>query len=312
MKNMLKRGGYVRFLVLICFSLFLVCVTVSPSHAAVHSLCPPENAISGTATYPPIQAGKVVINEVLSNPGSNTLWNCTTQMNSPWLELFNTQNQAYDLSSFAALDHGPGTARYYFTGKSIIAAHGYLVIYPSLFIFQSQTPLLRLLFEGVSVDEITIPILGTDQSYIRLPDGGQSWQSTSTPTIGASNTPSAATTTATATPIVQKSATKTVRVSKGRQQPGINNRTHNASTKIQQPHTQQNTTRKQPAWSDLHLPQPDTRISSIPHTMTYPSSPISKDTPTPWPFFTGLLGVSSIAGLLGVIYYKYKRRQKPT
>jgi hypothetical protein len=310
MKNMLKRGGYVRLLLVwLCFSLFLMCVTVSPSYATVHPLCPPENTVSGTATYPPIQTGKIVINEVLSNPGSHTLWNCTTQMNSPWLELFNTQNQAYDLSSFAALDRGPGTARYYFTGNSRIAAHGYFVIFPSIFIFQSQTPLLRLLFEGVAVDEVTIPALGIDQSYARMPDGSQSWQSTNTPTIGASNTSSMAT----ATPTVPKSATGTAQVSKGRQQqPGINNSTHSAPIELQQPSTQQNTTRNQPAWSNLHLPQPDTRVSSTPDAVAYPSTPISKATPTPWPLFAVLLGVLSFSGLLGIIYYKYKRRQKAT
>ena len=46
---------------------------------------------------------------------------------------------------------------------------------------------VRLLIEGVTIDEIDIPSLNVDQSYARIPDGSSSWQITNTPTIDASN-----------------------------------------------------------------------------------------------------------------------------
>jgi len=126
----------------------------------------------------------------------HSTWNCSEtgayfSTTDAWIELYNTQNQAFNLyAANALIDSGPNTNRYSFSSGAAIAAHGYLVVFPrtSSAFASSETATLRLVIPNVVVDQVTVPPLGPDQSYARTSDGASSWEITSTPTIDASNT----------------------------------------------------------------------------------------------------------------------------
>jgi hypothetical protein len=140
-------------------------------------------------------SGNLFINEVLLTP--QAIWNCSelvdhTSTNDVWVEIYNSQNVAYDLSSaFTSLDSGPNTNGFYFPSNSIIAAHSFLVVFPrsSGPFSATETTTLRLLISGIPVDEVKLPTLSMpmDTSYARIPDGSDTWQWLDNPTIGASN-----------------------------------------------------------------------------------------------------------------------------
>src|SRR5262249_14985856 len=116
---------------------------------------PPDNGL--TATPAPATPGIVVINEVLSFPQSQ--WNCTANADNTWIEIYNPQNQPYDLyAAHASVDQGPGTDSYILRFGSIISAHGFLVIFP----FQNLPPnaytqlsSVRLLAAQTVIDEVS-------------------------------------------------------------------------------------------------------------------------------------------------------------
>jgi len=176
------------------------------SYSSTHSCASPiPQPVSGSPLPAPSVAGKILINEVLTLPGSR--WNCSEPANvysitnDSWIELFNTQNQPYNLyAAHATIDSGPGTTPFYLPLGSSIASHGYLVLFPSTFSGSHIIANLRLLIEGISVDQVEIPTLHVDQSFARVPDGSNSWHITITPTIDSSNNilPPASVTTPTA------------------------------------------------------------------------------------------------------------------
>ncbi len=155
-------------------------------------LVPP--GIPGSPAPAPAAPGIIVINEVLLVPHST--WNCSEtgsyfSTTDAWIELYNTQNQAFNLyAAHALIDSGPNTNTYSFSFGATIAAHGYLVVFPrtSSAFASSETATLRLVIPNVVVDQVTVPPLGPDQSYARTSGGASSWEITSTPTIDASNT----------------------------------------------------------------------------------------------------------------------------
>lgn len=199
-----------RLLVIVGFVLFLLSVTIPfTSLASTHPCASPTPpSVTGTPVQPSTDARKLFINEVLLNP--HATWNCSemngtsTPINDAWVEIYNSQDVAYDLYGVrAALDSGAGTNPFYFPKGSAIAAHSFLVIFPrtDANFSQSETSTLRLLISGTPVDSITIPTLPIDTSYARSPDGSDTWQILTTPTIGASN------------PLLQMSPTSTSAIS---------------------------------------------------------------------------------------------------
>ena len=82
---------------------------------------------------------------------------------------------------------GSSTMPFYLPLGSVIAPHGYLVLFPSMFSGTLINTNVRLLIGGVIIDQVNIPSLPVDQSYARIPDGSNLWQITNTPTIDASN-----------------------------------------------------------------------------------------------------------------------------
>jgi hypothetical protein len=93
--------------------------------------------------------------------------------------LYNPQSQAYNLyAAHASFDTGPNTLPFYLPLGAVIAPHGYLVLFPSMFSGTLIKANLRLIIAGVTIDQVTIPSLTIDQSYARIPDGSNSWQIT--------------------------------------------------------------------------------------------------------------------------------------
>lgn len=154
-------------------------------------LTPPP--VSGPLVQPPVQTGTLFINEILLY--ARKTWQCdgqgkaSTQTES-WVELYNAGPQAYDLySAHAALDVGAGIAPYYVPLQTAIAAHGFLVLFPHTYapFPLSDISLLRLLLNGVAIDQVQLVHMGFDQSYARVTDGAPTWQICLRPTIDASN-----------------------------------------------------------------------------------------------------------------------------
>jgi hypothetical protein len=149
--------------------------------------------VPGSPVTAPATPGIVLINEVLSMPGSP--WNCSelnktfSLKSDSWVELYNRQNQPYNLyAAHASFDTGPNTLAYYLPFGAAIAAHSYLVIFPEVYSsIDLSAGSLRLVIAGTTIDEVNIPALPTDHSYARVPDGSNNWQITNTPTIDASN-----------------------------------------------------------------------------------------------------------------------------
>ncbi|HYX48909.1 MAG TPA: hypothetical protein VE843_04165 [Ktedonobacteraceae bacterium] len=163
------------------------------SHASVHGCAPlSPPSMEGSSIPAPATPGKLLINEALSLPGSR--WNCSELQNTysitndSWIELYNPQNQAYNLyAAHATFEIGSSTKPFYLPLGSVIAPHGFLVLFPSTFSGTLISSNIRLLIQGVTIDQINFPSLSIDQSYARITDGSISWHITNTPTIDASN-----------------------------------------------------------------------------------------------------------------------------
>jgi hypothetical protein len=153
-------------------------------------LIPPS--VPGSPLPAPAIPGKLLINEVLSLPGSR--WNCSEPQNTysitsdSWIELYNPQSQPYNLyAAHATFEIDSSTKSFYLPLGSVIAPHGYLVLFPSIFSGTLIHGNIRLLIDGITIDQINIPSLPADQSFARIPDGSNVWQITNIPTVDSSN-----------------------------------------------------------------------------------------------------------------------------
>jgi hypothetical protein len=207
---------------------------------------PANNGITGSPA--PATPGIVVINEVLS--ASQLQWNCTASSaaDNAWVELYNPQDQPYDLyATRASIDEGPGTQEYLLRFGSIIAAHGFLVVFPldnmPLSTFTQLSSVRLLINLQVVIDQVALPSLLSDTSYARIPDGSNNWQIATTPTIGSSNQPPVATG-PTANAISTKSHTTQQKSSKKQSGSVANDGTGNDSANPG----------VQPTWNALRLP----------------------------------------------------------
>src|SRR5207245_895193 len=146
MSHLGLKEGHVRlriFLALFLVTFFLIShfsMLISyASSASTHGcapLVPP--LVPGSPLPAPAIPGKLLINEVLSLPGSR--WNCSEPQNTysitrdSWIELYNPQSQPYNLyTAHATIETGSGTTPFYLPVGSVIAPHGYLVLFPSMF-----------------------------------------------------------------------------------------------------------------------------------------------------------------------------------
>jgi len=154
--------------------------------------------VPGSPASAPATPGIILINEVLLVPHST--WNCSEAKTysittDAWIELYNPQNQPFDLyAAHTTIVTGASPDAYYPPFGAAIASHGFLVLFPGAFFSNlflgtpSPEMTLRLVIGGVTIDQVTVPTLTPDQSYARIPDGGNTWQLTDAPTIDASNT----------------------------------------------------------------------------------------------------------------------------
>ncbi len=254
------------FTALLLVALFLNVDTPHASSASTHGCAPSTPPpVPGSPIPAPATPGKLLINEVLSVPGST--WNCSelnktfSPSSDSWVELYNPTDQPFNLYVVhAGIDTGPNTLIYYLPLGAAIAPHGYLVLFPATY---SGTFIaagnLRLVIAGVSIDQVNAPALPIDQSYARMSDGSNTWHITNTPTIDANNmTPQASPTPATTS-----------------HNQGSGSYGHTTSTP-------EHVTGTQPAWSNLQFPTSvATAISeenSTPTTFTTsstPSTPVS-------------------------------------
>lgn len=179
---------------LLIVALFLNAHTSHASSASTHGCASPiPPPVPGSPAPAPAIPGRLLINEVLSKPGST--WNCSepnrtfTTDSDSWVELYNPQSQPYNLyAAHASLDTGPNALVYNLPVGASIAPHGYLVLFPSTLSGSLATQAnLRLVIAGVAIDQANIPAVPTDQSFARIPDGSNYWRITNTPTIDTSN-----------------------------------------------------------------------------------------------------------------------------
>lgn len=182
------------FSALFIAALFLIVNSPRDASASTHGCAPPvPPPVQSSPVVAPATPGILLINEVLSMPGST--WNCSelnktfSLKSDSWIELYNPQNQPYNLyAAHASFDTGPNTLSYYLPFGAAIAPHSYLVIFPEVYSSMlMSTGSLRLVIAGTVIDEVNIPALPIDHSYARVPDGSNNWQITNTPTIDASN-----------------------------------------------------------------------------------------------------------------------------
>ena len=257
---------FVAVLLAVTLLLSITTLSVSASTLGGHGcapLIPP--GVPGAPKPAPAVPGTIVINEVLLAPHST--WNCSENsgmyslLSDTWIELYNTQNQPYNLyAAHTEIDSGPNTNFYHLPFDASIAAHGFLVLFPryDAGFLSTETSTLRLLIGGIVVDYVTIPQLASDQSYARAADGASSWQVTANPTIDASNAASQATPTTTS---------------------GQNGSSGNTANHVQGGDTATNTSKTlvngvQPQWSNLQLPE--VTPTSVPITVS--TAPLSGNT----------------------------------
>ncbi len=255
------------FTALLIVVLFLNANT-SHASASIHPCAPPiPPTVPGSPIPAPAISGKLLINEVLTNPDST--WNCSefnqtfSLTSDSWIELYNPQDQPYNLyAAHASFDTGPNTLPYYLPLGASIAAHGHLVLFPGTYTGALKTGAdLRLIIAGIIIDRVNIPALARDQSYARIPDGSNSWQITNTPTIDASNVASQLSTTPTA--------------SSPGQGPGGYGKAALTPTLA---------TGTQTAWGDLQFPTPIAPIataSSVVNSTSTTSQPVNNEEDTP-------------------------------
>jgi hypothetical protein len=156
------RGDIVRYIVAALAVFLLTCITaplLTTSYATGHGCAQPvPPGISGSPAPAPAASGIIVINEVLLNPHST--WNCSEQgtyfvTTDSWIELYNTQNQPYNLyAAHASIADDTNTAVYYLPFGASIAAHGYLVLFPyymNSFFKETSTPTLKLIVSNVVI-----------------------------------------------------------------------------------------------------------------------------------------------------------------
>ncbi len=270
-----------RFLALTSI-LLLLTLAVIPSFfvpVAIKHRCAPLTppTVPGTLMQPSATYGTLFINEALLVPHST--WNCSefgvfTNANDTWIEIYNAQNQPFDLYSVHTnIDSGPNTNPFYLPFGSSIAPYGFLVIFPRLDsnFSATETSTVRLLIGSTPIDKVSIPPTGEDQSYARIPNGGSTWVVTSVPTIDANNASSVIAPTPTRT---KAEATATARTTSGNNKgsgssSGSGGSAYGNGNSAGSGNAQQQVDGVQPTWNSLKYPD---KITAPPSTSTQSNS----------------------------------------
>ncbi len=145
-------------------------------------------------TDPPTPLPAVVVNELMAdNEGAHQADDGSFP---DWLELYNADQNAVDLSGYSISDDWTEKAQAVLPQGTTMEPGAYLLLYADDSDQPGHLPFkLSAQGEGVGVfapdgealDWITFPPLVEDHSYARLPDGEQSWEQVARGTPGASN-----------------------------------------------------------------------------------------------------------------------------
>jgi predicted extracellular nuclease len=136
-------------------------------------------------------AQSVKINEVYSRGVAGDL---------DWIEVYNMTGQQIDLSGYKIYDSGAkggAKGKKFFPAGAILPAYGNYAIVVDTATFAGDTTAFGLSSSGetvwlespvgVVIDTLAFPVMGTDTSYARVPDGYGTWMLTSPRTKGRSN-----------------------------------------------------------------------------------------------------------------------------
>ncbi len=138
-----------------------------------------------------LQSQSVIINETHSRGVAGDL---------DWIEVYNTTGSAVDISGYKIYDNGgqAGTkSKKQFPAGTILPPKGFFAIVVDTATFVGDTSGFGISSGGETVwlenpagaviDTCSIPALGTDTSYARIPDGGKVWRKTFPRTKGRTN-----------------------------------------------------------------------------------------------------------------------------
>jgi len=121
----------------------------------------------------------VVINEILPNPSPN---------NKEWVELYNPSDKTIDLSGFIIDDIlGSGASPYVIPTNTFIGAYGYLVFEFNSVFNNDKDDVYLISPRGTIIDKFTYNSTVRDESFCRIPSGGNWFDGTCTPTKNAPN-----------------------------------------------------------------------------------------------------------------------------
>lgn len=314
-----------RFLAIVCLIGLLLSVAISSktSVEASSNTCISPNTlltVTGTPTALTANQPSVVFNEVLPFPYFK--WNCDSQTSpnlllDTWVELYNLTGQPLDLYKHICVDTGSSTAVACLPIDSIIPAHSFFTFFPYLinnnFLIKGDSD-LRLLLDGVPIDQVHIPVLPRDVSYARLPDGTGKWQPDTNPTINASN---AIMTSPSPTPthLQKKQESKSKAAAQGRKKYARNTGSQNIDAQIttsttsnENPHVQ-NDLGKQAQWRNLQFPSSLASPSALSRTEdSHSSSPSIPVENIPQNILFSLMGIAGLLSLWWGWRYFFKKR----
>ncbi len=159
----------------------------SPTPTATPTLAP-------TATSTPVPF--IAINEFLPAPAGTVDWdgNGTADSNDEWVELYNPNPFAVDLSGWQVDDAPGGSSPYTLPAGTTLAPHGFLLLFKARtgIALNNSGDAVRLLApDGHTVDSVTYPAVPrTDAtSWSRTADGTGTWTDAYPPSPGAPNRP---------------------------------------------------------------------------------------------------------------------------
>lgn len=141
-------------------------------------------------------AGQLYINE-FSASNSNTIADPVYNDYSDWLEIYNSDDQAWSLKNFFITDNFNDPEKWQINVDAVVPPGGFVVIWAdgmsnglhTSFRISADGEELALYSPGGRlIDSVSFQVQPADISYGRTPDGSDSWAYFTEPTPGASNT----------------------------------------------------------------------------------------------------------------------------
>ncbi len=177
-----------------------------PSPGASNQPAPPTPTPTATPTATPgVYPSGIGLNEYMPNPEAD--WNgdgILGDENDEYVELYNANDVAVDLSGWQVDDADGGSPPYTLPAGSTVAAQGFLTLWrreSGVALNNSGGDSVRLLrSDGAVVESHAYTAAPADGAYSKTVDGGGDWTTAYPPSPGASNQPAPPTPTPTLTP----------------------------------------------------------------------------------------------------------------